>query len=163
MESLNLQCSNRLFPSPPGLCIKTRLSIQSLIRELFFILMRSKSHFHKKDCILGLILKVRVFELAYGLLKHFKDQPISKLLSHYSAVPEPVPTSQEQQTTSKPWTPTPPGIICNTSACTDISQGWCLKHFNFCTSISLFGSLSTVRANLHRCKLHEPEWNEIVL
>ena len=75
MESLNLQCNNRLFPSPTGLCIKTRLSTQSLIRELFFILMRSKSHFHKKDCVLGLILKVRVFELASGLLKHFKDQP----------------------------------------------------------------------------------------
>ena len=37
--------------------------------------MRSKSHFQKKDCVLGLILKVRVFELASGLLKHFKDQP----------------------------------------------------------------------------------------
>ena len=33
----------------------------ALIRELFFILMLSKSHFHKKDCALGLILKVRVF------------------------------------------------------------------------------------------------------
>ena len=138
MESLNLQCNNRLFPSPPGLCIKTRLSIQSLIRELFFILMPSKSHFHKKDCALSLILKVRVFGTRKWPIKtHFKDQPISKLLSHYSAVPEPAPTSQEQRTTSKPWTPTPPGIICNTSACADISQGWCLKHFNFCTSISL--------------------------
>ena len=94
--------------------------------------MPSKSHFHKKDCALSLILKVRVFGTRKWPIKtHFKDQPISKLLSHYSAVPEPAPTSQEQRTTSKPWTPTPPGIICNTSACTDISQGWCLKHFNF--------------------------------
>ena len=118
--------------------------------------------------------KWEFLELTSGLFKHFKDQPISKFLSHYSAVPEPLPTSQEQQTTSKPWTPTPPAIICNTSACTDISQGWCLKHFNFLhfdlpvrepllSGYPLFGSVTKGRANLHRCELHEPKWNETVL
>ena len=35
---------------PAGLCIKTRLSAQPY-----------NTHFHKKGCVLGLVLKVRVF------------------------------------------------------------------------------------------------------
>ena len=49
------------FRAPPGLGIKTRLSAQPLIWKWFFILMQINSHFHKKGCALGLILKVRVF------------------------------------------------------------------------------------------------------
>ena len=48
------------FPSSPGLCIITRLSAQPSIWQWFFIRMK-KTHFHKKGCTLGLILKVRVF------------------------------------------------------------------------------------------------------
>ena len=40
------------FRVPPVLCIKTRLSAQP---------HANKTHFHKKGCALGLILKVRVF------------------------------------------------------------------------------------------------------
>ena len=40
------------FRVPSGLCIKTRLSANAQANE---------SHFHKKGCALGLILRVRVF------------------------------------------------------------------------------------------------------
>ena len=49
------------FRVPPGLCIKTRLSAQPLIRKCYSILMQIKTHFHNNGCALGLILKVRVF------------------------------------------------------------------------------------------------------
>ena len=48
------------FRVPPGLCIKTRLSAQPLKRKNFHS-HANKTHFHKKGCALGLILKVRVF------------------------------------------------------------------------------------------------------
>ena len=53
---------NLPFPSSPGLCIKTRLSAQPLIWKWFFILM----HIRKKSCVIGLILKVRVFGTIAG-------------------------------------------------------------------------------------------------
>ena len=48
------------FRVPPGLCIKTRLSACSAL-EMIFHTHANKTHFHKKGCALGLILKVRVF------------------------------------------------------------------------------------------------------
>ena len=48
------------FWVPPGLCIKTRLSAQA-----------NKTHFHKKVCALGLIVKVRVFGIQKWLISHF--------------------------------------------------------------------------------------------
>ena len=50
------------FRVPPGLRSKTRLSAQPLIRKWFFYSHANKTHYHKKGCALGLILKVRVFE-----------------------------------------------------------------------------------------------------
>ena len=41
------------FRVPSGLCIKTRLSANAA--------QANESHFHKKGCALGLILRVRVF------------------------------------------------------------------------------------------------------
>ena len=48
------------FPSSPGLCIKTRLSAQLLTWNDFSFSCK-KTHFHKKGCALGLILKPRVY------------------------------------------------------------------------------------------------------
>ena len=39
------------FRVRPGLCNKTRLSAQPLIRKWFFILMQIKTHFHRKGCV----------------------------------------------------------------------------------------------------------------
>ena len=39
-----------LFPVPPFLCIKTRLSVQPLIWKRFFILMQIKLIFTRKLC-----------------------------------------------------------------------------------------------------------------
>ena len=44
------------FRVPPGLCMKTRLSAQPS-----FWSHANKTHFHKKGCALGLVLKVKVF------------------------------------------------------------------------------------------------------
>ena len=49
------------FRVSPGLCIKTRLSAQPLVRKLFFHSHANKTHFHVKRFALGLILKVRGF------------------------------------------------------------------------------------------------------
>ena len=48
------------FRVPQGLCFKKRLSAQPLIWKLCFILMQNLI-FTRKNCALGLILKVRVF------------------------------------------------------------------------------------------------------
>ena len=49
------------FWVPPSLCIKTRLSAQPFDMEIIFHSHANKTHFHKKGCALGNILKVRVF------------------------------------------------------------------------------------------------------
>ena len=62
---------NRRFPHSPGLCIKTN-EVQCIAfdMEMIFHSHANKTHFYKKGCALGLILKVRVFgthKLAYLL------------------------------------------------------------------------------------------------
>ena len=42
-------------------CIKTRLSSPAFDMEIIFHAHANKTHFHKKGCAIGLILKVRVF------------------------------------------------------------------------------------------------------
>ena len=54
--------SNRPFPSfPRPQCIKPRLKCSAFDMELTFNSKANKTHFHKKGCALGLILKVRDF------------------------------------------------------------------------------------------------------
>ena len=50
-----------LFRLPPRLCFKTRVGAQPLIMEIIFHSQANKTHFHKKGCAPGLVLKVRVF------------------------------------------------------------------------------------------------------
>ena len=53
---------NRQFPHSPGLCIKTNeVQYIAFDMEMSFHSHANKTHFYKKDCALGLILKVRVF------------------------------------------------------------------------------------------------------
>ena len=62
---------NRQFLRSPGLCITTNeVQYIAFDMEMSFHSHANKTHFYKKDCALGLILKVRVFgthKLAYLL------------------------------------------------------------------------------------------------
>ena len=58
-----------LFRVPPGLCIKTRLSAQPLIRKWFFILMQIKLTFTGKVVHLASFWKWGFLELGSGLLE----------------------------------------------------------------------------------------------
>ena len=58
-----------LFPVPPFLCIKTRLSVQPLIWKRFFILMQIKLIFTRKVVHLASFSKWGFLELRSGLLQ----------------------------------------------------------------------------------------------
>ena len=49
------------FRVPPGLCMRNEVQYS----KWFFILMLIKTHFHKKGCAPGFVLKVRVFGVPY--------------------------------------------------------------------------------------------------
>ena len=75
--SVQILYQNRPFPSFPGLCFKTRVGAQLFDMEIIFHSHANKTHFHKKGCAPGLILKVRVF----GTRKWPIDFPFSKKFS----------------------------------------------------------------------------------
>ena len=53
--------------------------------EMIFHSRANKTHFHKKGCALGLILKVRVFknpEVAYSFLSPLQDKASTLLLGY---------------------------------------------------------------------------------
>ena len=52
--------SNRPFPSSPGPLYQNEVKPYAFDREMIFHSRASKTHFQKKGCTLGLILKVRV-------------------------------------------------------------------------------------------------------
>ena len=67
---------NRAFPSSPGPLYENEVKCSAFDMEMIFHSHANKTHFHKKGCTLGLILKVRVFgtrkwpmELGSGLLR----------------------------------------------------------------------------------------------
>ena len=53
--------SNRPFPSSPGPLYHNEVKCSAFDMEIVFHSHANKTHFCKKDCALGLILKVRVF------------------------------------------------------------------------------------------------------
>ena len=58
-----LACSrNRPFPSSPGPLYQNEVRCSAFDVRMIFHSHANKTHFHKKRCALGLILKVRVFE-----------------------------------------------------------------------------------------------------
>ena len=52
---------NRPFSSSPGPLYPNEVKHSAFDMEMTFHLYANKTHFHKKGCALGLILKVRVF------------------------------------------------------------------------------------------------------
>ena len=58
---LGLGPRNRPFPSSPGPLYQNEVKCSAFDMEMIFHSHANKTHFHKKGCALGLILKVRVF------------------------------------------------------------------------------------------------------
>ena len=56
------------FPNSPGPLCQNGVKCSAFDMEMIFNSHANKTHFHKKGCALGLILKVRVFEIGSGLL-----------------------------------------------------------------------------------------------
>ena len=52
---------NRSFPSSPGPLYQNEVKCSAFDKEMIFHSHSNKTHFYKKGCALGLILKVRVF------------------------------------------------------------------------------------------------------
>ena len=61
--------SYRPFPSSPGPLYQNEVKCSAFDMEMIFHSYANNTHFLKKGCALGLILKVRVLELRSGLLK----------------------------------------------------------------------------------------------
>ena len=57
------------FPSSHGPLYQNEVNCSAFDLKMIFYSHANKTHFHKKGFPLGLILKVRVFELGSGLLK----------------------------------------------------------------------------------------------
>ena len=53
--------TNRAFPSSPEPLHQNEVKCSAFDMEMIFHSRANKTHFHKKGCALGLILKVRVF------------------------------------------------------------------------------------------------------
>ena len=60
--------SYRPFPSSPGPLYQNEVKCSAFDMEMIFHSYANNTHFLKKSCALGLILKVRVLELRSGLL-----------------------------------------------------------------------------------------------
>ena len=61
MSEINGVDYNRPFPSFPGPLYQNEVRCSSFDMEMIFHSHANKTHFHKKGCTLGLILKVRCF------------------------------------------------------------------------------------------------------
>ena len=59
------------FPSSPGPLHQSEVKCSAFDMGMIFHSHANKTIFHKKDCALGLILKVRVFELGRGLFRAY--------------------------------------------------------------------------------------------
>ena len=75
--SFQILYQNRPFPSFPGPLFQNEGRWSAVDMEIIFRSHANKTHFHKKDCAPGLILKVRVF----GTRKWPIDFPFSKKFS----------------------------------------------------------------------------------
>ena len=66
--------TNRPFPSSSGPLHQNEVKCSTFDMEIIFHSHANKTHFHKKGCALGLILKVRVLELGSGLLFEMRNE-----------------------------------------------------------------------------------------
>jgi len=76
---------NRPFWSFPGPLYQNEIKCPAFDMEMIFHSQASKTHFHKKGCALGLILKVRVFknsEMTYSFLSRLQDNDSALFLGY---------------------------------------------------------------------------------
>ena len=59
---------NRPFSSSSGTLYQNEVKCSAFDMQMIFHSHANKPHFHKNGCVLGLVLKVRVYELGTGLL-----------------------------------------------------------------------------------------------
>ena len=69
---LVLSGGNRPLPSSPGPLYQNEVKCSAFDMEMIFHSHANKTHFHKKGCVLGLILKVRVFGTRKRPIRHFE-------------------------------------------------------------------------------------------
>ena len=70
--SLVLNSGNKPLPSSPGPLYQNEVKCSAFEMEMIFHSHANKTHFHKKGCALGLILKVRVFGTRKWPIRHFE-------------------------------------------------------------------------------------------
>ena len=66
--------SNRPFPRSPGPLYQNEVKCSAFDMEMIFHSHAKKTHFHKKGCAFGLILKVRVFGTRKSPIRHFRNE-----------------------------------------------------------------------------------------
>ena len=62
------------FPSSPGPLYENEVKHSTFDMKMIFHSQANKTHFHKKGCALGLILKVRVFGIRKWPIRHFINE-----------------------------------------------------------------------------------------
>ena len=60
-DYVTVKTENRSFPSSPGPLYQNEVKCSAFDMEMIFHSHANKTHFYKKGCALGLILKVSVF------------------------------------------------------------------------------------------------------
>ena len=68
IRSAELRVINRTFPSSPGPLYQNEVKCSAFDMEIILHPYANETHFHKKGCALGLILKVRVFGIRKWLI-----------------------------------------------------------------------------------------------
>ena len=71
-SSTDFLAGNRPFSSSPGPLYQNDVKGSAFDMEMIFHSHVNKTHFHKKGCALGLILKVRVFKSRKWSIRHFE-------------------------------------------------------------------------------------------
>ena len=66
--------ANRPFPSSPGPLYQNEVKRSTFDMRMIFHSQANKTHFHKKGCALGLILKVRVFGTRKWPIRHLINE-----------------------------------------------------------------------------------------
>ena len=66
--------ASRPFPSSPGPLYENEVTHSTFDMKTIFHSQANKTHFHKKGCALGLILKVRVFGIRKWPIRYFINE-----------------------------------------------------------------------------------------
>ena len=71
-SSTDFLAGNRPFSSSPWPLYQNEVKCSAFDMEMSFHSHVNKTHFHKKGCALGLILKVRLFKSRKWSIRHFE-------------------------------------------------------------------------------------------